>query len=124
VFKNSRISQADCNKTISGGSRMSSTATKTEFSNVSAGKAQFQVFDFSKEESEVAANRKTEMLRQADGPKESSNQASIPSELRGYVSVAVSTGLLKGDSTFRPQDALTRGDLAHAIAVLQTRAIQ
>jgi len=37
---------------------------------------------------------------------------------------SLSTGLLKGDSTFRPQDALTRGDLAHAIAVLQTRAIQ
>jgi serine protease AprX len=50
--------------------------------------------------------------------------STIPSELRGYVSVAVSKGLLQSDSFFRPQDAFRRGDLAHAVAVLEMRATQ
>jgi serine protease AprX len=48
----------------------------------------------------------------------------IPSELRGYVSVAVSKGLLQSDSSFKPYAALTRADLAHAIGVIEQRATQ
>jgi serine protease AprX len=46
----------------------------------------------------------------------------IPNELKGYASLAVSSGLLKAESTFRPQDTFSRADLAHAISVLQRRA--
>lgn len=49
---------------------------------------------------------------------------SIPYELRGYASVAVSRGLLQSDSYFRPQNPVTRAELAHALAVIQNRAIQ
>ncbi len=49
---------------------------------------------------------------------------SIPYELRGYVSVAVSKGLIQADSSFKPQGAFTRGDLAQAVASMQRRAIQ
>jgi len=46
--------------------------------------------------------------------------ASIPALLRGYVSVAVSHGLLAPDqSAFRPQTPMTRLDLARATSVLQ-----
>jgi hypothetical protein len=48
----------------------------------------------------------------------------IPSELRGYISVAVSKGLLQGDTSFRPNAAFTRADLAHAVAVIQKRATE
>ncbi|HZE67917.1 MAG TPA: S8 family serine peptidase [Pyrinomonadaceae bacterium] len=51
--------------------------------------------------------------------------ASIPIELRGYVSVAITRGLLQtGDNFFRPQVSLTRSELAHAMAVIQRRATQ
>jgi serine protease AprX len=50
--------------------------------------------------------------------------ASIPSEFRGYVAVAVSKGLIPSESYFRPQNGLTRGDLARAIAAIQRRAVQ
>jgi len=49
---------------------------------------------------------------------------SIPSELRGYVSVAMSEGLLPAETLFRPQAGLTRAELAHAMALIETRAIQ
>jgi hypothetical protein len=49
---------------------------------------------------------------------------SIPVELRGYVSVAISEGLLQANMLFRPQAGLTRAELAHAMALIQTRAIQ
>jgi hypothetical protein len=52
------------------------------------------------------------------------DSSGIPSELRGYVSVAVSNGLLQGDITFRPNGPLTRGDLAHALVVIQRRAME
>ena len=52
------------------------------------------------------------------------DSSGIPSELRGYVSVAVSKGLLQADITFRPNGALTRGDLARALAVIQRRATE
>jgi hypothetical protein len=45
----------------------------------------------------------------------------VPSELRGYVSLAVSEGLIHGDSLFRPQNPLTRAELAQAIALIESR---
>ena len=48
----------------------------------------------------------------------------IPSELRGYVSVAMSEGLLPAGTYFRPQAGMTRAELAHAMALIETRAIQ
>ena len=50
--------------------------------------------------------------------------ASIPAEYRGYVSVAVSRGLMEANLWFRPQAALTRAELAHAMAVIETNATQ
>lgn len=49
---------------------------------------------------------------------------SIPSSLRGYVSVAVAKGLLQADSVFRPGDALTRGELASAVSAIHRRSAQ
>jgi hypothetical protein len=49
---------------------------------------------------------------------------SIPEVYSGYVSVAISRGLLQGDTLFRPQAALTRVELAHAIAVIERRAVE
>ncbi|MDT7541439.1 MAG: serine protease AprX [Acidobacteriota bacterium] len=45
----------------------------------------------------------------------------IPMQARGYVRVALAHGLLNADqqSNFRPQSALTRLELAHAMTVLQ-----
>ena len=51
------------------------------------------------------------------------DSSSIPSNLRGYVSVAVARGLMEGDGAFRPQDTFTRADLARANAVIQRLAI-
>ncbi len=48
----------------------------------------------------------------------------IPAELRGFVAVATSKGLIQSDNLFRPQDSLTRAELAHAIAVIQNRNLQ
>jgi hypothetical protein len=43
----------------------------------------------------------------------------VPAAYRGYVATAVAHGLLNTDATlFRPQTALTRGELAHAMVVL------
>jgi serine protease AprX len=50
--------------------------------------------------------------------------ASIPSQFRGYVSVAVSHGLIESDVLFRPQSSFKRAELARAIAVIQRQAIQ
>lgn len=50
--------------------------------------------------------------------------ATIPSEYRGYVSVAVSEGLIQADTLFRPHASFTRGDLARAMALIEARAIQ
>ncbi|MBV9958271.1 MAG: S-layer homology domain-containing protein, partial [Acidobacteria bacterium] len=45
----------------------------------------------------------------------------IPSSLRGYVSVAIAHGLLTpNNSLFSPQGALTRAELAHALAVMNS----
>lgn len=49
----------------------------------------------------------------------------IPSNLRGYVSVALSQKLLTSDgSLFNPNRALTRAELAHAMAVIMKLATQ
>jgi len=48
----------------------------------------------------------------------------IPIELRGYVAVAVSRGFLQAGTLFRPQNPVTRAELARAIAVLQNKAVQ
>jgi hypothetical protein len=50
--------------------------------------------------------------------------SSIPAELRGYVSVALSKGFLSSGVLFQPQNSVSRAELAHAIAVIQTRATQ
>lgn len=52
------------------------------------------------------------------------DSTSIPTEYRGYVSVAVSRGLMQAGLWFRPQAAFTRAELAHAIAVIETKATQ
>ena len=69
-----------------------------------------------------AAGLRSEAEAKAGTPLAFLDALTIPSELRGYVSVAVSKGLLQADSAFRPQGIFSRADLAHAIAVLQKRA--
>jgi serine protease AprX len=69
-----------------------------------------------------AAGLRSEAESYAGAPLAVLDASSIPSELRGYVAVAVSSGLFKAETTFRPQDTFKRADLAHAIAVLQRRA--
>jgi hypothetical protein len=71
-----------------------------------------------------AAGLRSEAEDKAGAPLTFLDASTIPSELRGYVAVAVSKGLLQSDSTFRPQDTLTRADLAHAITLIERRAIQ
>ena len=71
-----------------------------------------------------AAGLRSEAEARAGTPLAFLDVSGIPSELRGYISVAVSNGLLQGDTTFRPSGALTRADLAHAIAVIQKRATE
>jgi hypothetical protein len=48
----------------------------------------------------------------------------IPIQLRGYVSVATSKGLLQGDALFRPDAPMTRSEMAQSIATLQRIAIE
>jgi serine protease AprX len=49
----------------------------------------------------------------------------IPSELRGYVAVALERGLLTADGgSFRPQSTLTRLELAHAMSMIARRAAE
>jgi hypothetical protein len=71
-----------------------------------------------------AAGLRTEAETKAGTPLAFLDARNIPSELRGYVSVAISKGLLQGDSLFRPDTAVTRAELAQAIAALERRAIQ
>ncbi|MBC8030789.1 MAG: S8 family serine peptidase [Pyrinomonadaceae bacterium] len=71
-----------------------------------------------------AAGLRTEAETKAGTPLAFLDARSIPSELKGYVSVAISKGLLQGDTLFRPDTAVTRAELAQAIAALERRAIQ
>jgi serine protease AprX len=70
-----------------------------------------------------AAGLRSEAESKAGMPLAFLDAASVPYELKGYVAVAVSNGLIKAETSFRPQAALSRADLAHAIAVVQKRAI-
>lgn len=70
-----------------------------------------------------AAGLRSEAEAKAGSPLAYIDAMSIPSALRGYVSVAVSKGLLQADSSFRPQGTFTRADLARATAMVQKRAI-
>ena len=71
-----------------------------------------------------AAGLRSEAESNTGAPLTFLDSLSIPAELRGYVSVAVAKGFLESDTLFRPQAGLTRGELAHALAVMQKRAIQ
>lgn len=71
-----------------------------------------------------AAGLRSEAEAKLTAPLQFLDASTIPYELRGYVSVAVSSGLLVSDSYFRPQNPVTRAELAHAMAVIQNRAIQ
>ncbi len=71
-----------------------------------------------------AAGLRSEAEGRAGTPLAFLDAATIPSDLRGYVSVAVSHGLLKAESSFKPNGTFTRGDLAQAIAAFQRRAVQ
>ena len=54
-----------------------------------------------------------------------SDAGAIPSALRGYAAVALERGLLTaGGGAFRPRDALTRLELAHAMCVIAKRAAE
>jgi serine protease AprX len=67
-----------------------------------------------------AAGLQAEANAKAGTPLGVTDVATIPAGLRGYVAVALERGLLtKIGTEFRPQSALTRGDLAHAIVVVQ-----
>jgi serine protease AprX len=70
-----------------------------------------------------AAGLRSEAEARAGAPLPFVDALSIPNDLRGYVSVAVSRGLMQGDSAFRPQGIFTRADLARANAVIQRLAI-
>jgi serine protease AprX len=69
-----------------------------------------------------AAGLRSEAESRAGMPLAFLDAATIPSDLRGYVSLAVAEGLLSSDSLFQPQNPLTRGELAQAIAAIEKRA--
>lgn len=71
-----------------------------------------------------AAGLRTEAESRSATPLAFLDSRNIPSELRGYVSVAISRGLMQGDTLFRPGAPLTRAELAHAIAVIGRQAVQ
>lgn len=48
---------------------------------------------------------------------------SIPAEYRGYAAVAVQKGFIQSGSFFRPQDPFTRGELAHAMVLIQNGVV-
>jgi serine protease AprX len=71
-----------------------------------------------------AAGLRSDAEAKAGTPLPFLDAAGVPNELKGYVSVAVSAGLLQGDTNFRPQAGLSRAELAHALTVIETRAVQ
>jgi len=71
-----------------------------------------------------AAGLRSEAEARAGIPLALLDGQNIPSEFRGYVSVAMSEGLLPANTVFRPQEGLKRADLAHAMAIIQSRSIQ
>ncbi|MGH9838942.1 MAG: S-layer homology domain-containing protein, partial [Blastocatellia bacterium] len=72
-----------------------------------------------------AAGLRAEAEAQTNASLPISDASSIPALWRGYVAVALSRGLLTVDGgAFRPNDALTRIELAHALAILARLATQ
>ncbi len=71
-----------------------------------------------------AAGLRSDAEKKAGTPLPFLDAIGIPSELKGYVAVAISTGLLEADSNFRPQATMSRADLAHAITVIERLAVQ
>lgn len=71
-----------------------------------------------------AAGLRAQAESQASPPLAVLDALSIPRELRGYVAVAISQGLLSTGNSFYPQRPMTRGELAHAIATMQRLATQ
>ncbi|GAC1397237.1 MAG: hypothetical protein NVSMB56_12240 [Pyrinomonadaceae bacterium] len=66
-----------------------------------------------------AAGLRAEAEAKTNAPLTVTDAVSIPANLRGYVTVALVHGFLNANnSTFLPQDALTRAELAHAMVVL------
>ena len=68
-----------------------------------------------------AAGLRSEAEAKAGTPLTVLDASLVPSELRGYVSLAIGQGFLQSESFFRPQNPLTRAELAQAIALLETR---
>ena len=71
-----------------------------------------------------AAGLRSDAEAKAGTPLPFLDATGISNELKGYVAVAVSAGLLQADTNFRPQAALSRAELAHAVTVIETRAVQ
>jgi serine protease AprX len=71
-----------------------------------------------------AAGLRSDAEAKAGSPLPFLDTGGIPNELKGYVAVAISTGLLQAGTNFRPQEVLSRAELAHAITVIETRAVQ
>jgi serine protease AprX len=71
-----------------------------------------------------AAGLRAQAESQSTTPLTVLDALSIPSNLRGYVSVAIAKGLLSTGNSFYPQKPLTRGELAQALATLQRLATQ
>jgi serine protease AprX len=71
----------------------------------------------------VALVRAAGLRAQAEGqgyaPLTVLDALSVPAGLRGYVSVAISRGLISSGTFFYPQSPMTRAELAHSMAVLQ-----
>jgi hypothetical protein len=66
-----------------------------------------------------AAGLRAEAEAQASAALPFTDANLIPSQYRGYVAVALARGLLVADgATFRPANALTRYELAHAMVAL------
>ncbi|HEY8228550.1 MAG TPA: S8 family serine peptidase [Pyrinomonadaceae bacterium] len=70
------------------------------------------------------AGLRSEAEAKANAPLAFLDALTIPAELRGYVAVAVSRGLVQSDSFFRPQNSFSRAELAHAIALIENQNTQ
>jgi serine protease AprX len=72
-----------------------------------------------------AAGLHAEAEAQMNAPLPVTDAGAIPSQWRGYVVVALNRGLLSADGgAFRPNNALTRVELAHAMATLSRLATE
>jgi hypothetical protein len=72
-----------------------------------------------------AAGLRNEAESQSSATSGIADLSAVPANLRGYVSVAVTRGLLSTtNGYFRPQTALIRSDLAHALVALQRMAAE